>query len=179
MSAQRGRLPRGCLPRGVSACKGVYTTPPVDRILATLLKHYLSATTVADGNYPWFFGVCIITAHNEVGARLCFYMCVILFTEGSASVHAEIHASPEQTPPGTRHPPQSTVCWEIRSTGADSTHPTGMHSCYSCHITSFYCTFGCQSCAQTRVHSAILVLTPPTMPHTIKFIGWLGRHICR
>ena len=39
----------GCLPReGVS--RGVHR-PPVDRILdARLWKHYLSATTVADGN---------------------------------------------------------------------------------------------------------------------------------
>ena len=39
-----------CLGRGVSA-QGVYTSPSVDRNLDTRLwKHYLSATTVADGN---------------------------------------------------------------------------------------------------------------------------------
>ena len=48
-----GRLGRGggvCL-GGVSA-RGVYTPHTVDRILDThLWKHYLSTTTVADGNY--------------------------------------------------------------------------------------------------------------------------------
>ena len=49
-----GRLGMGggvCL-GGVSA-RGVYTPHTVDRILDThLWKHYLSTTTVADGNYP-------------------------------------------------------------------------------------------------------------------------------
>ena len=45
-----GCLPRwGCLPRGVSAYQGI--CPGGDRILDTrLLKHYLSATTVAGGS---------------------------------------------------------------------------------------------------------------------------------
>ena len=43
----------GCLPAqgGVCACQGVYTSSPVDRIRDTRLwKHYLSATSFADGN---------------------------------------------------------------------------------------------------------------------------------
>ena len=45
----RGLPVGGCLPaRGVSACQGVYTSPPwTDRHLQ---KHNLSATTIADGN---------------------------------------------------------------------------------------------------------------------------------
>ena len=45
-------LPRGCLPGGEGICSGVYTSPPpVDRIPDTCLwKHYLSATSFADGN---------------------------------------------------------------------------------------------------------------------------------
>ena len=55
----RGSLPRG-MPSGVClggvcpgvSAKGVYTTPPVDKILDTRLwKHYPSPTTVADGKY--------------------------------------------------------------------------------------------------------------------------------
>ena len=46
----------------------------------------------------------LVTARKCSLQRLCFYMClsVILFTGGSASVHAGI-----PHPPGTRHPPWS------------------------------------------------------------------------
>ena len=49
-----GVYPGGCLPRGC-------TPPcPVDRIIDTpLSKHYLSATTLADGNKPCLIGLCI------------------------------------------------------------------------------------------------------------------------
>ena len=54
-----GVHPRGCLPRGGCVCLGrrclpgdVYLPPLVDRILDTCLwKHYLSATSFADGKY--------------------------------------------------------------------------------------------------------------------------------
>ena len=71
-----------------------------------------------------------ITAHKRSLQRLCFYSClsVILFTGGSASVHAGIppgtrHCPPARSrpppgadPPGTRHPHLRSACWEIRST---------------------------------------------------------------
>ena len=61
----------------------------------------------------------------------------------SASVHAGIpcprEQTPpqEQTPPSSRHPPgadtpqeQTPSPGEETATAVDSTHPTGMHSCY-------------------------------------------------
>ena len=68
--------------------------------------------------------MCLITARKRSLRRLCFYTClsVILFTRGSASVHAGIHTpSPqeqthrEQTP-WEQTPPLRSACWEIRST---------------------------------------------------------------
>ena len=48
------------------------------------------------------------------------------------------------------------------------------------NITSFYCTFGCPNHLHRHVFTVRLwSLTPPIMIHTIKFIGWSGRHICR
>ena len=56
----------------------------------------------------------LVNVRNEVGARLCFYTCLILFTVGGVCP-ISIHAPP---PPGTRgrHPQEQT------SPGADS-HP--------------------------------------------------------
>ena len=39
-------------------------------------------------------------------------VCVILFTGGSASVHAGIPPPPEQTPPRSRHPPEVRILLE-------------------------------------------------------------------
>ena len=62
--------------------------------------------------------------------------CVILFTGGSASVHARIPPlPPEQEPPGSRHPPPGpgTVPGAEHAgrygQRAGGTHPTGMQSC--------------------------------------------------
>ena len=117
---------------------------------------------LADSLYEY---LAIITRRNEVVAKVIFlHLFVILFTEGgSASVHAGIppppslsRHPPEQTPPGTRHPPWADTPWDQTPTqsrappGADtppgpdppgkqtpayglraaSTHPTGMHSCF-------------------------------------------------
>ena len=75
----------------------------------------------------------------------------------SASVHAGIHTPPGQTPPWEDTPradtPSPSACWDTNTplpsacwdthppcsvhagidmaTGADGTHPTGMHSCLS------------------------------------------------
>ena len=58
-----GICPSACweyLPRGVCVCPSAcWDTPPVDSILDTRLwKHYLSSTTVADGNKPINFLLC-------------------------------------------------------------------------------------------------------------------------
>ena len=59
---------------------------------------------------------------NEVWGKVIFlHLSVILFTGGSASVHAGIppDQAPPWHPPPTRHPspPPRCACWEIRSTG--------------------------------------------------------------
>ena len=80
----RGCLPKGdvcicpggvsaqgvCLPRGVSVClsMGGVNLPPVGRILEThLWKHYLSATSFADGNEP--LGWCLNTYWYFISSR--------------------------------------------------------------------------------------------------------------
>ena len=89
----------------------------------------------------------VVTARNEVGARLCFYTCLWFCSQGeSAPLHAGIHPpGPEAgTPPGpeagtppprSRHPPgpgtppTSAVLAERYGQQAGGTHPTGMQSC--------------------------------------------------
>ena len=62
--------------------------------------------------------------------RLCFYTClsVILFTGGSASLHAGTPPGPGTPPPWDQAPPPTPL--QQTATVADGTHPTGMHSCY-------------------------------------------------
>ena len=101
----------------------------------------------------------IVTARNEVGARLCFHRRVWFCSRGgvSASVHAGIHplwsrhppeqtpleqtSPPEQTPstkqtpcsghpPGSRHPTTTAEHAGRYGQCAGSTHPTGMQSCF-------------------------------------------------
>ena len=90
----------GCLPRGVSGlggvclgvvcpgggvCPGGYTPPPVERILDTRLwKHYLSATTVADGNHEVLtirvkevLTICNEKFSQETSENGCFYEKVL------------------------------------------------------------------------------------------------------
>ena len=59
------------------------------------------------------------------GKVMFLHVSVILFTGGSAPLHAGIytpppnrgrHPSQTRHPPGTRHPPQHSACWEIRAT---------------------------------------------------------------
>ena len=46
----------------------------------------------------------IFTVRNEVAKVIFLHLSVILFTGGSASVHAGYHIPPKQAPPRTRHP---------------------------------------------------------------------------
>ena len=78
----------------------------------------------------------IFTVRNEVTKVIFSQPCVCPQGEGSASVHAGIQPPPpgpdspgpdtpwDQTPPWADNPPP-----EETATAADSTHPTGMHSC--------------------------------------------------
>ena len=71
VSAKEGCLPRGCVCLGgcLSVCpwEGAHL-PPVDRILEThLWKHYLSATSFADGNEP--LGWCLNTYWYFISSR--------------------------------------------------------------------------------------------------------------
>ena len=86
-------------------------------------------------------------------------VCHSVHGGGSASVHAGIPTNPEQTPPGSRSPNQTsppgadtpplradtpleqtpppgkqTPAYGIRAAG---THPTGMHSCHYLQLTQF------------------------------------------
>ena len=83
-----------------------------------------------------------ITAHKRSLQRLCFYSClsVILFTGGSASVHAGIPPGTRHSPPArSRHPQEQTPRGPGTPTcavhagrygqQARGTHPTGMQSC--------------------------------------------------
>ena len=66
------------------------------------------------------------------------HMSVILFTGGSASVHAGIPPEADMpqgvdppgadTPPGSRHPPGAVHAGRYGQQ-AGSMHPTGMHTC--------------------------------------------------
>ena len=108
----------------------------------TLLMQLRIAETVV----PWYYDVSVIvTGRNEVVAKVMFLLVsMILLTGGvSASVHAGIPLPllgadnpppPEQTTPGSRHPPEAdTPPWK-QTPGygqwAAGTHPTGMHSCF-------------------------------------------------
>ena len=83
---------------------------------------------------------------NKVWGKVIFlHLFVILFTGGSASVHAGIPPPRPGTTPRTRHPPQTGTPLPRTprpgtSPGAEhagrygqgtgSTHPTGMQSCF-------------------------------------------------
>ena len=83
---------------------------------------------------------CIVTGRNEVVAKVIFlHLSVILFTGGSASVHAGIPPPPrpgtlpdQAHTPQTRHPPGTEHAGRYGQR-ADGTHPTGMQSC-CCNI---------------------------------------------
>ena len=83
--------------------------------------------------------VSIFTVHNEVAKVMFLHLSVILFTGGSASVHAGIPPPQSRHPPGSRHPqgtdtpqgadpPGADTPQDQTATVADCMHPTGMHS---------------------------------------------------
>ena len=58
----------------------------------------------------------IITARNEVGARLCFHRHVWFCSRGALpQCMLGYHTPREQTPPPRADTPQRRACWEIRS----------------------------------------------------------------
>ena len=72
----------------------------------------------------------VFTARNEVGARLCFYRCVILFTGGGTwpgTPPKTRYTPPDQVhPPGTRYPPDQVHPPGTRYTSPrDQVHPPG------------------------------------------------------
>ena len=97
----------------------------------------------------------IITSHKQSLRRLCFHKCL--------SVHRGVSATPQADPPW-QTPPLPSACWDthtpcpvharihtpcpvharihplVETMGygqqVGGTHPTGMHSCYSCHSTA-------------------------------------------
>ena len=64
------------------------------------------------------FGSHLFTIRNKVAKVMFSHLSVILFTGGSASVHAGI------CPPRRRHPPDQAPCWE-QTPPQDQTHPPG------------------------------------------------------
>ena len=66
-------------------------------------------------HYCWVHGTVIIfTGGNEVVAKVMFLQASVILSTGgvSASVHVGIPHTPtslEQTPPGSRHPPQEQI----------------------------------------------------------------------
>ena len=71
-----------------------------------------------------------ITAHNEVGSRLCFHRHVWFCSQGECLPHP-----PSGDNPHSRHPPQQTAPRTTNHTGrygqhAGGTHHTGMQFCY-------------------------------------------------
>ena len=58
----------------------------------------------------------LITARNEVGARLCFYMCLWFCSQrGSVPLHAGIETPTRpEAGPTQDQAPQCNACWEIR-----------------------------------------------------------------
>ena len=93
-------------------------------------------------NNPHYEDSCppIFTAHNKVGARLCFYTCLLFCSQGglphcmlgypprTRGRHPPIPGTPrEQTPPGPGTP--SAVHDGRYGQQAVGTHPTKMHSC--------------------------------------------------
>ena len=87
-----------------------------------------------------------------------------------------------QTPPGqtpvSRHPPADGHCSRQYASYWNA-FCFSMYSRVTLIITSFYRTFTCPIICTVTFTVIFWSLTPPTMPHTIKFIGWSGLHICR
>ena len=85
----------------------------------------------------------LITVRNEVAKVMFLHLSVILSTGGGLpQCMLGTHTPPprcrppgpdtswNQTPPGTRHPPDQTYPPPRETAAAaDGTHPTGMHSC--------------------------------------------------
>ena len=101
----------------------------------------------------------LLPAATKLWPRFHFYTCLSFCSQwGSASVHAGIPPSWEQTPPDQTPPPQDQTPRDQTPPGADTpqdqtppdqtpspgkqtpaygiraagTHPTGMHSCFHC-----------------------------------------------
>ena len=82
----------------------------------------------------------LVTGRNEVVAKVMFLLvCVILFTGGSASVHAEIIPTPHpRSMHPTPYPREACTPWEAHTPRSTpplrSTHPSGsMHPIGSMH----------------------------------------------
>ena len=81
------------------------------------------------------YGCILITARNEVGARLCFYRCVWFCSQGGCltrytpgtryTPQDQVHPPGPGTPPGTRYTPQGpgTPPSGTRYTPRDLAHP--------------------------------------------------------
>ena len=74
----------------------------------------------------------VFTARNEVGARLCFYTCLLFCSLGGVPHCMLGHPPPwdqRQVPPPEQAPPPSAVHAGRYGQQAGDTHPTGMQSC--------------------------------------------------
>ena len=56
------------------------------------------------------------TTRNEVGARLCFYMCLWFCSQGVVWVDIPLEQTPPPGTPSWENTPMSSACWEIRPT---------------------------------------------------------------
>ena len=124
--------------------------------------HFARTYTIGSKRSFLIWKLTIFTARNEVGARLCFYRCVILFTGG---VPDQVHPpGTRYTPqdqvhppgPGTPHPPgPGTPPDQVHPPGpgryglrAGGTHPTGMQSC-------LYSIQARENCSRTHNQSTL------------------------
>ena len=77
----------------------------------------------------------LLPSANEVFTCLSFWpgaclpQCMLGCTHPWADTPLARHSPHRQTPPGQTHPPGQTLPQQM-ATAADSTHPTGMHSCW-------------------------------------------------
>ena len=62
-------------------------------------QHYFKYTSL------FFYRTQVITARNEVGARLCFYRCVWFCSQGGGGVPDQVPPRDQVPPPGQVHPP--------------------------------------------------------------------------
>ena len=102
----------------------------------------------------------IMSYHDIQLTELCFYPCFWFCSQGEVCLSTCWDITPH---PGSRHPPGSRDPSRSRhppdadtpayGQWADSTHPTGMHSCSECFLTNMTAVFKIASRSPSRFRS--------------------------